>query len=67
MTRFAVGEQVLIRYGRQHGLKATIIQSQPAHVYKVKVEDGSILFYSVKGLEKAQSGVEPVVSPGHHR
>ena len=66
MTRFIVGEQVLIRYGRQHGLKATILQSQPAHVYKVKVEDGSVLFYSGKGLEKAQSGVERVISPGHN-
>jgi hypothetical protein len=52
MTRFAIGEQVIIRYGRQQGKKAAIIQCQPADVYKVKVEDGSVLFFSGKGLEK---------------
>jgi hypothetical protein len=57
MTHFAVGEQVLIRYGKHQGQKATIIGSQPASVYKVKVEDGSILFFSGKGLEKEKERV----------
>ena len=60
MTRFAVGEQVIIRYGRQRGQKATVIESQAANVYKVKVEDGSILFFSGKGLEG--EGVPKVAS-----
>jgi len=54
MTRFAVGEQVIVRFGRQQGQKATIIKSQPADVYQVKVEDGSVLFFTGKGLEKGQ-------------
>jgi hypothetical protein len=52
MTRFSVGEQVIIRYGRHQGQKATIMKSQPSDAYKVKVEDGTVLFYSSKGLEK---------------
>jgi hypothetical protein len=57
-----VGEQVLIRYGRHQGQKAKIIESQAAHVYKVKIEDGPILFYSGKGLEMAKEGVQKNVS-----
>ena len=52
MTRFCVGEQVTIRYGREQGQKGKIIKSQSADVYQVKVEDGSVLFFSGKGLEK---------------
>ena len=57
MTRFSVGEQVIIRYGRQQGHKATIIRSQLADVYVVRAEDGSIRSYSGKGLEKRKGGV----------
>jgi hypothetical protein len=52
MTRFSVGEQVIILYGRHQAQKATILRSQPGDAYKVKAEDGTILFYSSKGLEK---------------
>jgi hypothetical protein len=52
MTRFVEGEQVIIRFGRQQGQKARIIKSQLADVYRVKVADGSVLFFSGKGLEK---------------
>ena len=52
MARFSVGEQVIIRYGRHQGQKATVMKSQPGDAYKVKAEDGSILFFSGKGLEK---------------
>ena len=52
MTRFSVGEQVIIRFGRHQGKKATILKSQAADAYKVKAEDGSVLFFSSKGLEK---------------
>lgn len=52
MTRFSVGERVIVLYGRQQGQKATIMASQPAEVYKVKVEDGAVLFFSGKGLGK---------------
>ncbi len=54
MVRFAVGEQVVIRYGKQQGQKATIITNQNSDVYKVKVEDGTVLFFSSKGLEKGK-------------
>jgi hypothetical protein len=59
MTRFSVGEQVFVRFGREQGQRATIIQSQPADVYKVKVENGAVLFFSGKGLAKDK--VQPVV------
>jgi ribosomal protein L24 len=52
MTHFSVGDQVIIRYGRQQGQKAEIIKSIPADGYKVKTEKGTTLFYSAKGLEK---------------
>ena len=58
MTHFSVGEHVLIRYGKQHGQKATILKRQPAEVYEVKVEDGAILFFSGKGLESEKERVE---------
>jgi hypothetical protein len=60
MTQFSVGEQVIVRWGREQGQRARIIQGQPADVYKVKVENGSILFFSGKGLAKEE--VQPVVS-----
>jgi hypothetical protein len=52
MTRFFIGEQVIIRYGRHEGQKATIMKSQASDAYKVKAEDGTVLFYSNKGLDK---------------
>jgi ribosomal protein L24 len=60
MTRFAVGEQVLVRYGKHQGKKATIIKTQLAEIYKVKVEDGWVVFYSGKGLEK--QSVQPILT-----
>jgi hypothetical protein len=52
MTRFSVGDQVIIRYGTHQGQKGTIIKSQQADVYEVRIEDGSVLFFSGKGLDK---------------
>ena len=54
MPRFSVGEQVVVRFGRQQGQKATILKNQRADVYRVKIEDGSVLFFSGKGLEKQE-------------
>ena len=54
VTQFSVGERVIIRWGRQQGQKATIIKNQLADAYKVKAEDGSIGYFSAKGLEKQQ-------------
>jgi hypothetical protein len=62
MTSFSVGEQVVIRFGRQQGEKATIIKSRAAEVYEVKVLDGSILFFSGKGLQRQREGVQEAVS-----
>jgi hypothetical protein len=58
VTRFSVGDQVVIRFGRHQGQMAKIIESQPAHVYKMRLEGGPVLFYSGKGLarEKEQIG-----------
>ncbi len=53
MIRFSVGEKVIIRFGKQQGQKATIIvKNEPADAYRVKAEDGTIYFFSSKGLEK---------------
>ena len=57
MTRFAVGEQVIVRFGRQQGQKATIIKSQPGDAHRVKAEDGTILFFTSKGLVKEKERV----------
>jgi hypothetical protein len=62
MTRFAVGEQVVIRYGRQQGHKAIILPSRWPDAYKVRVEDGSIRFYSGKGLQQEPERIHQVVS-----
>jgi hypothetical protein len=52
MTRFSVGDQVIIRYGRHQGQKGKIIKSPQADVYEVRIEDGSVVFFSGKGLDK---------------
>lgn len=44
MPRFSEGEHVIIRYGKHQGQRATIIKSQPEDAYRVKVEDGTVLF-----------------------
>ena len=61
MKRFAVGEQVFIRYGRHQGHKAKIIESQTTDTYRVKVEDGFVLFYSKKELEREKQEVQQVI------
>jgi hypothetical protein len=55
--RYAVGEHVIIRYGRHQGQKARIIKSQQADTYTVKAEDGFVRIYSGKGLEKERAKV----------
>ena len=52
MTHFSVGEQVIVRFGKHQGQMAKIIKRPQANVFQVKVEDGFILFFSGKGLEK---------------
>jgi hypothetical protein len=53
MTHFTVGDQVVIRYGKHQGEKAKIMKSIRADDYKIKTEEGFVLFYSGKGLAKA--------------
>jgi ribosomal protein L24 len=52
MTHFQVGDQVIIRYGGHQGQKGKIIKSQQADVFEVRIQDGSVLFFSGKGLDK---------------
>lgn len=54
MDRFVVGNQVTIRYGTQRGQKGTIVKNQEANVFRVRLEDGSVLFFCGKGLEMAK-------------
>jgi hypothetical protein len=61
MIHFAVGDQVVIRFGKQQGQRATIIKCQPAGVYLVRVEDGSVLCFTGKGLEKQEGEFRPEV------
>jgi len=64
VTRYSVGDQVLIRYGRHQGHKGTILKRQPAEVYEMKGEDGVILFFSGEGLERVKEKVPHPVWPG---
>jgi hypothetical protein len=50
MAHFSVGERVVVRYGIYQGQKATIMALGTADAYKVRVENGTVLFYSSKGL-----------------
>jgi ribosomal protein L24 len=58
MTHFSAGDQVIIRFGKQQGQRATILKSQPADTYLVKIEGGSVLFFSGKGMEKRVEGIQ---------
>jgi hypothetical protein len=57
MDSFSVGEKVIVRWGTQQGKKAKILKCQPANVYTVKLDDGSVLIFSGKGLEKEKQAV----------
>lgn len=61
MTCFSVGDRVVIRWGSQKGQKAKIIGSQPGDAYKVRIEDGSVLYFTGKGLEMETQGLQQVV------
>ena len=52
MTRFSVGDRVIVRYGTHQGQRGRVIKTQQADVYEVKIADGFVLFFSAKGLEK---------------
>lgn len=51
MTLFSVGDQVVIRFGKHEGQRAIILKRQAAQAYTVRVEDGSVLVFSGKGLK----------------
>jgi hypothetical protein len=52
MERFSEGDEVVIRYGKQQGQKGVIVKNQAAEVYRVRLEDGSVLFFCGKGMER---------------
>jgi len=54
MTHFAAGDHVIVRFGKHQGQKATILNVQLGDAYKVKVADGTVHFFSSKGLEKEE-------------
>jgi len=56
-----VGDAVIIRFGKQQGQKATVLKSQPGDAYTVKLEDGSVLFFSGKGLAPAEGAAQQPV------
>jgi hypothetical protein len=55
MSPFSVGELVVVRYGKRQGQKGTILRTQQTDVYEVKVEDGTVLFFSSKGLSATKT------------
>jgi ribosomal protein L24 len=54
MEHFVVGDWVVVRFGTKKGNNGIILKIQPADVYSVKVEDGSVLFFSGQGLQKKE-------------
>ncbi len=58
MTSFSVGEEVIILYGRHERQKGVILKALVPDAYKVRVEDGTILFFSSRGLEKDKGEVK---------
>jgi hypothetical protein len=52
MDRFSEGDEVVIRYGKQQGQKGIILKNQAADVYRVRLEDNSVLFFCAKGMER---------------
>ena len=52
MTSYSVGDQVIIRFGERQGQAGKVITAQPLDVYKVRIEDGSVLFFIGKGLAR---------------
>jgi len=62
MTHFSVGQHVIIRYGIQQCQKATILKCGHPDSYMVKVADGSVRFFSSKGLEQDTGRTQQVVS-----
>lgn len=55
MPHLTVGEHVVIRFGQHKGKKAEVLDIQRAEVYHVQLSDGSSLFYSHGGLERAEA------------
>jgi hypothetical protein len=60
MTHFSLGEEVMVRYGKHQGQMAKFLKCLPANDYKVKVVDGSVCFYTGKGL-KTHQGTRPTI------
>ncbi len=59
MTRFSVGDRVRVRYGNHEGHAGTVLAAQPPDVYKVKVDEGPVLFFSGKGLATRDDSPSP--------
>ena len=43
MTRFSVGDRIIVRYGTHQGQKGRVIKTQQADVYEVKIADGFLI------------------------
>lgn len=57
MDSFGVGDRVTIRYGERQGQHGLVVERQPAEVYKVRLPDGTALFFSRQSL--LREAVEP--------
>jgi hypothetical protein len=62
MTTFSIGDHVIIRYGLQQGQKATIVKCRHPDTYLVRAEDGTVRFYSGKGMAKVDGKTETMLS-----
>jgi ribosomal protein L24 len=54
MLRFAAGKQVTIRYGKRQGQEGTVLKVRSKDVYLVRMGDGTVLYFSEKGLEEKE-------------
>ena len=58
MVRFSNGDQVILRFGRRQDQQGTIIESRPGNLYKVQAADGSVHFFTDKGLARGREAAE---------
>jgi hypothetical protein len=50
MEPFSIGEHVIIRHGERHGQHGQVVERQRAEVYKVRLGDGTTLFFCRQSL-----------------
>ncbi|HKI30348.1 MAG TPA: hypothetical protein VKA46_00555 [Gemmataceae bacterium] len=55
MRLFIVGEGVVVRFGERRGQQGEVVEKQPADVHKVRLRDGTFLYFGSASLLGASS------------